>query len=213
MLMRKAFTAVLLALALAGNAQAAPQSWTIDPNHSQVGFSIRHFFSKVPGNFTKFSGTIVYDPAKPTASSVKAEIDAASIDTRNEKRDGHLKSEDFFFVEKYPTWTFESTKVTPAADGKLSVEGNLTMRGVTKPVTLDVSFLGAGPSMNGEQRSGFEVAGKINRKDFGIMWNKTLDQGGTMLGDDVDIRISVEGVIHPAEPPAKATAGTAPAKS
>ena len=213
--MRKAFTATLLALvlALAGNAQAAPQSWTIDPNHSQVGFSVRHFFSKVPGNFTKFSGTIVYDAAKPTASSVKAEIDAASIDTRNEKRDGHLRSEDFFFVEKYPTLRFESTKVTQAADGKLSIEGNLTMRGVTKPVTLDASFLGAGPSMNGEQRSGFEATAKLNRKDFGIVWNKTLDQGGTMLGDDVDIRISVEGVIRPAEPPAKAAAGGAPSKS
>jgi len=214
--MRKAFAAASLALvfALAGQAVAAPQTWTIDPNHSQVGFSIRHFFSKVPGNFQKFSGSIVYDQANPTASSVKVSIDAASINTQNDKRDNHLRSEDFFFVEKFPTLTFESTKVTPGTEsGKLKVEGNLTMRGVTKPVTLDATFLGAGPSMNGEQRSGFEAIAKVNRKDFGIIWNKTLDQGGTMLGDDVDINIAVEGVIRPAEPPAKASTGTTPAKS
>ena len=204
--MRRSVVAVALALslALASAAQAAPSTWTIDPNHSQVGFSIRHFFSKVPGTFTKYSGTIVYDPEKPAASTVKAEIVAASINTNNEKRDGHLKSEDFFFVEKYPTITFESTKVTPVADKKLMVEGNLTMRGVTKPATLDVTFLGAGPSMGGEQRAGFEAVTKINRKDFNILWNKTLDQGGTMLGDDVEIRIGIEGVIRAAEPPAKA---------
>jgi len=214
--MRRAFAAVPLALvfALAGQAKAAPQTWTIDPNHSQVGFSIRHFFSRVPGNFQKFSGDIVYDQANPTASSVKVSIDAASINTQNDKRDNHLRSEDFFYVEKFPALTFESTKVTPGTEsGKLKVDGNLTMRGVTKPVTLDATFLGAGPSMNGEQRSGFQAVAKINRKDFGIIWNKTLDQGGTMLGDDVDININVEGVIRPAEPPAKASAGTTPAKS
>jgi len=203
--MRKAVVAFALALSLAvaSAVQAAPSAWTIDPNHSQVGFSIRHFFSKVPGTFTKYSGTIVYDPEKPAASSVKAEIDAASISTNNEKRDNHLRSEDFFFVEKYPTITFVSTKVTPVGDKKLMVDGNLTMRGVTKPATLDVTFLGSGPSMGGEQRAGFEAATKVNRKDFNILWNKVLDQGGTMLGDDVDIQIAVEGVIRPAEPPAK----------
>ncbi len=203
--------AVALSLALASASQAAPTTWTIDPNHSQVGFSIRHFFSKVPGSFTKYSGTIVYDAQKPASSSVKAEIQATSITTNNEKRDNHLRSEDFFFVEKYPTITFESTKVTPVGDGKLMVEGNLTMRGVTKPATLDVTFLGAGPSFAGEQRAGFEAVTKVNRKDFNILWNKALDQGGTMLGDDVEIRIGVEGVSRPAEPPAKADA--APSKS
>jgi polyisoprenoid-binding protein YceI len=212
--MRRSVAALVLALSLvlASAAQAAPTAWTIDPNHSQVGFSIRHFFSKVPGSFTKYSGTIVYDAEKPAASSVKAEIAAASINTNNEKRDGHLRSEDFFFVEKYPTITFESTKVTPVGDGKLMVEGNLTMRGVTKPATLDVTFLGAGQgSAPGEQRSGFEAVTKVNRKDFNILWNKALDQGGTMLGDDVEIRIAVEGVIRPTEPPAKSDA--APSKS
>ncbi len=204
--MKRAFlmSGLVIALALASVTQAAPVTWTIDPGHSQVGFSIRHFFSRVPGHFTKFSGTIVYDPDKPAASSVKAEIDAASISTAQEKRDNHLRSEDFFFVEKNPTLTFASTKVTPSGEGKLVVEGNLTMRGVTRPATLDVTFLGAGPTMNGEQRSGFEAVTKLNRKDFNILWNKTLDQGGTVLGDDVEIRIGIEGVARPAEPPAKA---------
>ena len=206
--MRKLVSASLLALSLAfaTAASAAPATWTIDQNHSEVGFSIRHMFSKVPGNFGKFQGAIVYDPQKPEISSVKVEIDPSSINTRNEKRDNHLRSEDFFDVVKFPTLTFVSTKVAASGDNKLKVDGDLTMHGVTKPVTLFVTFLGAGPSMNGEQRSGFEAITTLNRKDFGIVWNKTLDQGGTMLGDDVDIRLNVEGVIRPDQP-------TAPPKS
>lgn len=200
--MRKLVSASLLALSLAfaTAASAAPATWTIDQNHSEVGFSIRHFFSKVPGNFGKFQGAIVYDPQKPEVSSVKVEIDPSSINTQNEKRDNHLRSEDFFDVAKFPTLTFVSTKVAASGDNKLKVDGNLTMHGVTKPVTLFVTFLGAGPSMNGEQRSGFEAITTLNRKDFGILWNKTLDQGGTMLGDDVDIHLNVEGVIRPDKP-------------
>lgn len=200
--MRKLVSATILALTLAfaTAASAAPATWTIDQNHSEVGFSIRHFFSKVPGTFDKFSGSVVYDPKKPENSSVKVDIDPASINTKNEKRDNHLRSEDFFDVAKFPTLAFVSTKVTAAGENKLKVEGNLTMHGVTKPVTLDVTFLGAGPSREGEQRSGFEATAKLDRKDFGILWNKTLDQGGTMLGDDVDIKINVEGVIRPDQP-------------
>lgn len=194
--------AALLTLTTA--AQAAPTTWTIDPNHSNVTFTIRHFFSKVTGSFTKFSGTIVYDPANPAAASAKAEIDAASINTANERRDGHLKSADFFDVAKYPTLTFESTKVT-ADGGKLKIEGNLTMHGVTKPVTLEGEFLGAGPAMGG-QRAGFEASAKVDRKDFGIIWNKVVDQG-TMLGDDVDIRLAVEGATESAGGGKKADAG------
>jgi polyisoprenoid-binding protein YceI len=200
--MRKLVSAPLLALSLAfaTAASAAPATWTIDQNHSEVGFYIRHMFSRVPGNFGKFQGAIVYDPQKPEISSVKVEIDPSSINTRNEKRDNHLRSEDFFDVVKFPTLTFVSTKVAASGDNKLKVDGNLTMHGVTKPVTLFVTFLGAGPTMNGEQRSGFEAITTLNRKDFGIVWNKTLDQGGTMLGDDVDIRLNVEGVIRPDQP-------------
>ena len=193
--MRNAFRAFALALAVAlsfaSAVQAAPTTYTIDNGHSNVGFSVRHIFSKVPGSFTKFSGAIVYDPAKPADSSVKAEIDASTVNTRNEKRDGHLKTEDFFFVEKNPTITFESTKVTPAGEGKLQVEGNLTMRGVTKPVVLDVTVLGAAQNEK-EAVAGFEAVTKVNRKDFGINWNRNLDQGGMLLGDDVEIRLDVE---------------------
>jgi len=199
--------ALAVLLVSAPFASAAPTTWTIDPNHSSVEFSIRHLFSKVPGKFTKFSGTIVYDAANAPSSSVKAEIDAASISTANEKRDGHLKSEDFFDVAKYPTIVFESTSTTAAGENKLKVAGNLTMHGVTKPVTLDVTFLGAGPGMGGRQVSGFEAVGKVNRKDFNIVWNRNLDQGGTLLGDDVDIRLNIEaGTPPPMEKKAEAGA-------
>lgn len=188
-------------------ALAAPTTWAIDNNHSSVDFSIRHLFSKVPGKFTKFSGTIVYDPANAGASSVKAEIDASTITTANEKRDGHLKSEDFFDVAKYPTLTFESTKVAAAGENKLKVDGNLTMHGITKPATLDVTFLGSGPGPGDRQVSGFEAATKVNRKDFNIIWNRNLDHGGTLLGEEVEIRLNIEAnTPPPAEKKAEAGA-------
>jgi polyisoprenoid-binding protein YceI len=185
--------ALVFAFTFAGAAHAT--SWMIDPNHSSVGFSIRHFFAKVPGNFDKFSGSLEFDPANPTAASVKVDIDPASINTKTQKRDDHLRSADFFDVAKYPTMGFVSTKVTKGEGDKLMVEGNLTMHGVTKPVTLTVTFLGAGPAMGG-QRAGFEATTKIDRKDFGILWNKQVDTG-MMLGDDVDINIGIEAYTPP----------------
>lgn len=185
---------LLAALALTARAQAAPQTYEIDPVHSRVDFLIRHMFSKVSGGFTKFQGQIIYDPAAPAASSVKAEIDAASINTANERRDGHLKSPDFFDAAKYPTITFTSGKITPGTDGKLKVEGTLSMHGVTKPVTLDAAFLGSGPDLDGAPRAGFEATLKLDRKDFGVVWNKTLDQG-TLLGDEVSINLQIEAVV------------------
>jgi len=187
-----AFAAAAL-LGLSSLAQAAPTTWTIDPNHSNVSFTIRHFFSKVTGSFQKFSGKIVYDPANVAASSAQAEIDAASIYTANEKRDGHLRSADFFDVEKFPKLTFQSTKVTPQGD-KLMIEGNLTMHGITKPVTLEGALLGSSAD-----KAGFEASGKVDRKEFGIIWNRAVDQGGAMLGDDVTISISVEANSEAAE--------------
>jgi polyisoprenoid-binding protein YceI len=201
---RTRFAATFVAAALLGlsaAAQAAPSTWTIDPNHSNVSFSIRHFFTKVSGNFTRFSGSIVYDPANAANSSAKAEIDAASITTANERRDGHLKSADFFDVEKFPTLTFQSTRVTPVGD-KLKIEGNLTMHGVTKPVTLEGAFIGSDP-----QKAGFEATAKVDRKDFGIIWNKVVDQG-TMLGDDVEIRIAIEANSEAAEAARKTAEAT-----
>ncbi|HET7903431.1 MAG TPA: YceI family protein [Candidatus Eisenbacteria bacterium] len=193
--MRRNLFATLLvagALAVAGAAQAA--LWTIDTSHSSVGFSVRHIFSKVPGTFDKFSGTIDYDPAKPEAASVKVEIEAASINTKNERRDNHLRSADFFEVEKYPTLSFQSTKVVKGAGNALTVEGNLTMKGVTKPVTLAVTFLGATDPQPGA-RSGFEATTTVNRKDYGILWNRPLEAGGMLLSDDVTITILIEAMI------------------
>ena len=183
------------ALVLAAPVQAAPQTFEIDPVHSRVEFTIRHMFSKVTGNFGKFRGVINYDATAPASSSVKAEIDAGSIDTNNDRRDSHLKSPDFFDVAKYPTITFTSTKVSSGADGKLKVEGTLSIHGVTKPVVLDAAFLGSGPGLDGVTRAGFEATTKVDRKDYGIVWNKALDQGGTLLGDDVQISLEIEAAV------------------
>ena len=200
-------------LAFTAGAQATPQTYEIDPVHSRVEFLIRHMFSKVTGDFTKFQGRIVYDPAAPSASSVRAEIDAGSINTASERRDGHLRSPDFFDAAKFPTITFTSGTITPAADGRLKVEGSLTMHGVTKPVVLDAAFLGSGPDLDGVPRAGFEASTKLDRKDFGILWNETLDQGGTLLGDDVTINLQIEAVVpqpESQEPPQ--SKGAQPAK-
>jgi polyisoprenoid-binding protein YceI len=194
-----ASTLLLGSLLFAAPVLAAPVSYDIDPVHSRVEFTIRHMFSKVTGNFGAFKGVVVYDAAAPAGSSVNAEIDASSIDTNNERRDNHLKSPDFFDVAKYPTLTFTSTKVTAAGDGKFKVEGTLTMHGVSKPVALDASFLGQGPGLDGVARAGFEGSAKVDRKDYGIVWNKALDQGGSLLGDDVSINLEIEAVAPEAK--------------
>jgi len=204
--------AALATLALSP-ALAAAEVYKIDGAHSQVNFSIRHMVSRVQGRFRTFTGEITLDKDNPAASKVTAEIDATSIDTGNEKRDGHLKSDDFFKTEKNPKITFVSTGVTAATKDKLSVAGNLTMAGVTKPVTLDVTINGFMPDMRpGAQRAGFEAKTKVNRQDYGINWNKTLDAGGVILGDDVDITITVEASTAPKDlPKVEEKKGTAPA--
>jgi polyisoprenoid-binding protein YceI len=200
----------LIAMMSAGVAVAEPVAFKLDPSHTDVGFSIRHFFSRVPGKFNKFEGTIQLDEKNLGASSVVATIDASSIDTNHERRDTHLRSGDFFDVEKTPTITFKSTKVTPGQNGSFQVAGDLTIRGITKPVTLDCQFLGSGDVVvegrpNGT-RAGFEAKTTVNRKDFGIVWNRTLDQGGAMLGDDVAITISVEAIKEGSMPERPAAA-------
>lgn len=188
---------LLLATAIATVAFAAPslaepEKFNIDNNHSVAGFQVRHFFSKVPGRFNEMSGTIMYDAKDLSKSSVEVTIPAATINTQNERRDGHLKSADFFDVEKNPTITFKSTKVVPGKTAdKFQVLGDLTMRGVTKPVTLEVTQLGVGLMGRGTV-GGWEATTVVNRKDFGINWNRTLDQGGTLLGDDVTITLAIE---------------------
>jgi polyisoprenoid-binding protein YceI len=191
----------LTLVSLASAASAAPLTFDIDKPHSQVGFSVRHFFSKVPGQFKEFSGTIVMDPSAPAASSVEVTIQAASIFTDNDGRDKHLRSPDFFGADSFPTLTFKSTKVAPAGKDKYKVTGDLTMHGVTKPVELEVEFLGMGEVGVGGQnwgtKAGFDATATLNRRDFGINWNKTLDAGGVMLGVDVAIILHIEANLKP----------------
>lgn len=190
---------LFLFLAAAGPALAAT-TYEIDHAHTAIVFGVRHFVTTVNGRFGQFEGTIVYDDKDVTKSSVNAVIEATSINTDNEKRDDHLRSADFFDVEKFPKIVFTSTKVVKGAGDVLQVTGTLELHGVKKEVTLDVRFLGAmGP------KAGFSADAKIDRKDFGIVWNKTLDTGGTVLGEEIAIHMDVEAnVAEPtAEPEAK----------
>jgi polyisoprenoid-binding protein YceI len=183
------------AVALAAVLAAAPlgaETFVIDEGHSEVGFQIRHMMTKVRGRFTDFEGRIEADRAKPQASAVELTIRATSIDTANANRDKDLRGADFFDVEKYPTITFKSTRITPKGKDAYDVTGTLTMRGVAKEITLPVSFLGFMKNQRGTDTAGFETAVTLNRKDFGITWNRTLDAGGVLLGDEVNVSISLE---------------------
>jgi polyisoprenoid-binding protein YceI len=183
---------------------AAPAgTYEIDLAHSSVGFQVRHLFSKVPGRFTKFSGAIQFDPGKPAATQVTVEIDAASINTDNAKRDEHLRSADFFDAAQFPKITFKSTAVKLIDATHATMTGDLTMRGVTKPVTLDVELLGHGPNGRGGLLAGFAAKGKLNRTDFGVQWNRALEGGGSLLGDEVELSLSVEAVKPGPKPAAK----------
>lgn len=173
---------------------ASAAEYGIDGTHSNVGFSIRHLVSKVNGEFTDYDGMIDFDPAKPEQAKIKATVKTTSIDTRNKKRDDHLRSPDFFDAKKYPKMEFVSKKVSKTGDNKYVMEGDLTLHGVTKPVKLDVEMLGQGKDFEGKERMGFSAKGTINRKDYGIVWNTKLDSGGVVLGDDVEININLEAV-------------------
>ena len=188
--------ALLFLAALASPLQAA-DTWVVDKNHSSANFQVRHFVSKVGGRFSDFSGTIVADAAKPESSSVEFAVKTASIDTNQENRDKHLRSADFFDVEKFPEITFKSSKVTPKGKNQFDVAGTLTMHGVSKEITLPVTFLG---SMG--DKAGFETQVTLNRKDYGIVWNKTLDAGGTLLGDEVQVSLNIEANKKKDAPPA-----------
>lgn len=189
--MKTRFAVLAAAVALAAPALAA-DTYQFDKSHTTVGFSVRHIVTNVGGKFQDFSGTIQVDKAKPESSSVEFTIQAASINTNEPKRDEHLKSPDFFDVANNPTITFKSTSVKPAGKDAFEVTGNLTMRGVTKQVTLPVTFLGEGKDPWGNEKIGFELSTVLNRKDYGINWNKTLDAGGVLVADEVKVQISVE---------------------
>jgi len=191
------WAALMLAVSAAA-ATAEPRPFRIDPNHSLVGFNIRHFFSRTPGRFKEFNGTLQLDEKNLAASSVEVTIQTASVNTENERRDSDLRGRNFFQSDSFPTMTFKSTKVVPGPDKSFLIYGDLTIRNVTKPVTLEATMLGMGQvAMGGRPPrtiAGFEAKTTIDRKDFGIVWNSVLDQGGTMLGDDVAITLQIEAV-------------------
>ncbi len=190
--MKRSLAVAVLLAAASAPAYAKPTTWTIDPSHSAAEFVVQHLgISNVRGQFTKLSGTVSYDPDNPAASTVEATIDATTVDTRDEKRDGHLKSPDFFDVAKFPTLTFKSKKVVKKGK-QLEVTGALTMHGVTKEVT----FLVEGPGKQvkdpwGNTRTAATGVTKVNRGDFGLKWNKAIE-GGVLVGEEVAIGLSVE---------------------
>jgi polyisoprenoid-binding protein YceI len=173
---------------------AKNETYKIDPDHSNVGFSIRHFFSKVPGHFKTYDGTIALDPKDLSKGTVNVSIDTGSIDTGVEDRDKHLKSPDFFDAAKFPKMTFVSTEVIPKGPNHAAVKGNLTLHGVTKPVTLEADVLGFSPDPWGGYRGGFEAKTTLKRSDFGISWNKAVEGGGLLLGDEVEVTLNIEAV-------------------
>lgn len=191
--MKKKLLILAGAAALAAPAVAA-ETYNIDASHANVGFKIRHLMSQVTGHFRGFEGTVHIDRDDPEASSVEFTIQANSIDTANEKRDGHLKSPDFFDVANHPTITFKSTSVKPTGDDVYEVTGDFTMHGVTKSIALPVKVLGEMTDPWGNQRIGFEIEATLNRKDYGITYNQVLDQGGLMLGEEVVVGINLEAV-------------------
>jgi len=167
--------------------------WTIDPSHSAVEFSVKHMmFATAKGRFSDIQGTITLDNERVANSSVDVEIGAASVDTRDAKRDEHLKAADFFDVESYPTLTFRSTKVEPAGESDLRVTGDLTIHGVTKEVVLDTELNGQGTNPWGQGVISYTAHTKINRKDFGLNWNAALESGGVLVSEEVKIAIEIE---------------------
>lgn len=192
--MRRFVFAALMVLALRTTALGSTSVWEIDTAHSSAQFAVRHLMvSTVRGDFGKTTGTLTLDEQDPTKSTIEATIDVSSINTRNQKRDDHLKSPDFFDATKYPTMTFKSKKIEAAGEGKFKVTGDLTLHGVTKEVVLNVEGT-TKPTKDpmGKMRLGGGATTKINRKDFSLAYNKALETGGVLIGEEVDITIDVE---------------------
>jgi polyisoprenoid-binding protein YceI len=170
-------------------------NYTIDPVHSRIGFSVRHMMvSKVRGQFTEYTGSGYFDAEDPAKSHAELTIKAASIDTRNPDRDNHLRSNDFLAMEEHPELTFRTTEVRRVDESHFAVTGDLTIRGVTRPVTIDFDYLGSTVDPWGKTRLGFEGSTTINRRDFGVNWNAALEAGGVMVSDNVTLEIEIEAV-------------------
>jgi polyisoprenoid-binding protein YceI len=183
----------ILAVALAIPSAVAQTTWTIDPAHSDAQFQVKHMMiSTVRGEFTKMSGKAVFDGTNFAAIQAEAVIEVASINTREPKRDTHLRSADFFDAAKFPTITFKSKRVEKIQGNSWNLVGNLTIRGVTKEITLHVEASPIVKGMNGETRIGAQATGKLNRQDFGVKWNRSLDAGGVVVGDEVQIILDLE---------------------
>jgi polyisoprenoid-binding protein YceI len=173
----------------------ALQRFTLDTSHSGIHFTVRHMvISKVRGAFERWQGSVDFDEETPSASKVSVRIESASIDTREPKRDEHLRSADFFDVEHHPELRFESTRVERLATGEYRVSGDLSIRGVTRPVVLEAEFLGAGKDPWGNERLGFQARTTINRKDFGLHWNQALETGGVLVGEKVEIELDIQAL-------------------
>ncbi len=192
--MKQLLRFICVAVMLAVPAVSSAGTWTIDPDHSNVGFKVRHLMvSNVKGSFDKHSGTVEIDDKDITKSNVTVTIEAASINTRVQKRDEHLRSADFFDVAKYPTISFVSRRVAKAGNDRLKVTGDLTIHGVTREVVLDVEGpTGESKDPWGNFRRGVSASTTINRKNFGLTWNKALETGGVVVGDDVNISLEIE---------------------
>jgi polyisoprenoid-binding protein YceI len=168
-------------------------TWRIDTSHSELSFRIRHLISRVRGTFGEWSGTLSVHPERLSEGSVEVEIQTASIDTRNQRRDNHLRSDDFFDAVGHPTITFRSRQVEIEGE-RIRVHGTLTMRGVSRPVVLEGEYLGMSPDGQGRRRIGFEASTSVNRQDFGVSWNNAVEGGGLILGDEVTIQMAISAV-------------------
>ncbi len=172
----------------------AARTYGIDKVHSETAFQVRHLVTRVRGRFTDFEGDLVLDQAHPERSSATISVKTASVDTDNADRDAHLRSEDFFFAEKFPLITFVSTKVDARGANEFTVTGDLTIRGVTRSLSVPVTFLGTAKDPWGNERVGFESEITVNRKDFGLVWNAALETGGFLVGDEVRISVSLQAI-------------------
>jgi polyisoprenoid-binding protein YceI len=182
-------------------------AYKVDLDHSTVSFKIRHLLSYVQGNFNQFEGSFEYDPEKPETWKVNATVDAASIDTNVAARDKHLRSADFFDVEKYPALTFVSTGFTDVTPTSAKLNGFLTLHGVEKPVVFDLEILGVAQDPWGNTLAGFTAQTTVNRRDFGLAWNKAVETGQLLVGEEVKITLEVSGILEKAPEAAPAPQG------
>lgn len=192
--MIKKLSLLMLAILLIASTSFA-ETFQVDTNHTQIHFTVKHLvIFKVRGNLNDFVGLLEADPKTKTITSAEATIQAASIDTRIDKRDKHLRSPDFFDVAKYPTIHFKSKKISGSGDN-ITMVGNITIKGITKEIILKGGFLGTTYGPQGKLRAGFEATGMINRKDFGLNWNKVTETGGLVVGDEIQIGLEVESIV------------------